>query len=215
MSKVFFTGCTHFGSEIAFKYTWSRHRFKNVAAVDKEIIRNWNKTVAPEDTVYHLGDFAHKDMSLKEQIKYRKKLNGRIVLIRGNHDVFDEIDYNTYLVDQFYNVPQIICENETSFKLCHYPVQRDLNHYTLTSHIHEKWRVARRMLNVGVDANNFTPLSIEDVLFCVNAEKNKHWDANVYPDAPIDWRWEVTHAGRDVPGEPTKEIIYTEKQNNL
>jgi calcineurin-like phosphoesterase family protein len=48
------------------------------------IIKNWNQRVTWEDTVIHLGDVAIGPRGLVEsQIR---SLNGRKILIRGNHD---------------------------------------------------------------------------------------------------------------------------------
>ena len=48
------------------------------------IMRRWNETVRPEDIVIHLGDvIMHKRGIIKEILD---SLNGRKILIRGNHD---------------------------------------------------------------------------------------------------------------------------------
>lgn len=77
-----FIADTHFGHENII--TYCGRPFKNAAEMDEVIITNWNTVVKPEDTVFHLGDFA---FASKEEIAaYRSALNGRIVLIMGNHD---------------------------------------------------------------------------------------------------------------------------------
>ena len=48
------------------------------------IVANWNDIVQPDDDVYHLGDFVMNDIDAG--IELIKQLNGRIHLIRGNHD---------------------------------------------------------------------------------------------------------------------------------
>ena len=48
------------------------------------MIDNWNRAVGPEDTVFHLGDFAFAVPSRIKEIA--SQLNGEIHLIRGNHD---------------------------------------------------------------------------------------------------------------------------------
>lgn len=56
---------------------------------EKFLIDNWNSIVGKDDDVLHLGDFVSKGKSVvvEEKIKkYGKLLNGRIFLIRGNHD---------------------------------------------------------------------------------------------------------------------------------
>ncbi len=51
------------------------------------IINRWNRYVKPNDTVFHLGDVAL--VSSAKTIDYLSKLNGRIIIIRGNHDSID------------------------------------------------------------------------------------------------------------------------------
>ena len=54
------------------------------------ILKRWNKTVNPSDTVIHCGDFIlgrHQRRSFTGSLRFwRKQLNGKIILIRGNHD---------------------------------------------------------------------------------------------------------------------------------
>ncbi len=48
------------------------------------IMERWNQTVKPEDTIIHLGDvILHKKSVIKDILD---SLNGRKILIRGNHD---------------------------------------------------------------------------------------------------------------------------------
>ena len=48
------------------------------------IIKRWNQRVAPDDTIIHLGDVAIGPRPLIEP--QLRSLNGRKILIRGNHD---------------------------------------------------------------------------------------------------------------------------------
>jgi calcineurin-like phosphoesterase family protein len=49
--------------------------------MDETIITNWNASINDGDVVYHLGDFAFRNLC-----DYRNRMKGGIVLIRGNHD---------------------------------------------------------------------------------------------------------------------------------
>ena len=51
---------------------------------NQRIIRHWQAMVAPEDLIYHLGDFYLG--SRTEFVKYVDKLPGVKILIKGNHD---------------------------------------------------------------------------------------------------------------------------------
>ena len=53
--------------------------------MDRALIRLWNSRVNPCDTVYNIGDLSfHKDM--QANISIFSKLNGKHVLVLGNHD---------------------------------------------------------------------------------------------------------------------------------
>lgn len=58
--------------------------FKSIDEMDEKLIENWNAVVTDEDVVYHIGDFSwDKYDKWVDQIR---RLNGRIFLIKGNHD---------------------------------------------------------------------------------------------------------------------------------
>lgn len=59
--------------------------FETLAEMHNTIIGNWNSTVEKNDTTYILGDFCWG----KEQdwIDFLETLNGKKVLIKGNHDL--------------------------------------------------------------------------------------------------------------------------------
>ena len=79
---VYFTSDTHFGHEAIIRLT--KRPFSSVEEMDAVLVDGWNTTVSPEDTVYHLGDFAHRNS--RSAAHYRNLLNGTIHLILGNHD---------------------------------------------------------------------------------------------------------------------------------
>lgn len=51
--------------------------------MNEMLVKYWNETVKPEDMVYYLGDFS---MSFNTARQYVRHLNGRKILITGNHD---------------------------------------------------------------------------------------------------------------------------------
>ena len=59
--------------------------FAPVEDMNREMIARWNVAVRPEDTVYHLGDFALGKSS--EWPAFLQQLNdAKKILILGNHD---------------------------------------------------------------------------------------------------------------------------------
>lgn len=90
----FFTSDQHFGHANILKYEADYRKdhagvtFRTVNHMNDAIVARWNATVTPHDTVYTLGDFSYKLHSIAE---YLPRLNGRVVLIVGNHDPFFEL----------------------------------------------------------------------------------------------------------------------------
>lgn len=59
--------------------------FFNVKEMEETIVQNWNKRVKKDDIVYILGDFC---WSLEDEwIRILNRLNGRKMLVLGNHDI--------------------------------------------------------------------------------------------------------------------------------
>lgn len=204
------TSDTHFGDERSLQFC--DRPFKDVNEMNDEIVRRWNSVIQPEDTVYHLGDICTYKSNLKHLIGYGNQLNGKKFLLLGNHDMnFKESDLLRVFEDVYTEPFRLLYEDYYYF-CCHYPVQRNLDYYTLTGHIHDKWRVARKMLNVGMDVHNFTPLSMKKVARFWSIENEGHWDANVYPDAPLEWRLKVTGDAKRPDFEPTRQILQQEKE---
>lgn len=80
--KYFIISDTHFNHANIIKYC--NRPFKDVEEMNKAIIKNWNETVSNNDVVIHLGDVALG--SREEAKKIIQQLNGRKILIKGNHD---------------------------------------------------------------------------------------------------------------------------------
>lgn len=80
---AWFVSDNHFNHENIIKYC--ERPFENKEEMDKYMIERWNSVVGEDDLVYHLGDFA-LGLTNEEYEDLLKKLNGKIVLIYGNHD---------------------------------------------------------------------------------------------------------------------------------
>ncbi len=90
MSKIFFTADTHYGhANIAGKNVskWKDgyRDFKSVDDMNQELVKQINKHVGVEDTLYHLGDWSFG--GIENIWKFRKQIICQdIHLILGNHD---------------------------------------------------------------------------------------------------------------------------------
>lgn len=154
--------------------------FKTKEEVDDTIIRNWNSVVTDEDVVFVLGDVALTMKGLEKIARCK----GSKILIKGNYDetstakfaVNDDILRNFFDVvttDGYTNI------GDTECYMNHYPTKGKNEAFNLTGHIHGLWKVQRNSMNVGADANHFTPVSEQQVAFTINGIKN-HYDQNVF-----------------------------------
>lgn len=88
-AMVYITSDTHFGHSNVIKF--ENRPFKDKEEMDEKLIQNWNRVVQPEDLIFHLGDVFLSGAKRSECIASR--LNGRKILILGNHDAFSMTKY--------------------------------------------------------------------------------------------------------------------------
>ena len=113
--KIFAIADTHFGHENIIKYC--NRPFKNAYEMDKTLIKNWNETVSNDDVVLHLGDFC---LSSKERAReICRVLNGKKILIMGNHDNRNE---NFYREIGFHTVSRFPIVYADFYLLSHAPL---------------------------------------------------------------------------------------------
>ena len=170
-SKVYFTSDTHFNNIIGF----CNRPFKSVEEMNEKLIENWNNVVGADDIVFHLGDFCLGGSA--EWTKVLDRLNGKIYLIQGNHDMKNLRQGYTNrfeLITMQMHIEvgkQKIYLNHCPF-LCYGGAYRDT--WQLFGHVHtskyntgkDKSRLAYlfpTQYDVGVDNNNFTPVFFEQV----------------------------------------------------
>ena len=92
MKETWFISDTHFGHKNILEYEKEARPFETVEGMNETIIERWNKVVGDKDTVYHLGDFCFG----KSSIAIASRLNGRKLLVLGNHDTYQPSEYLLY-----------------------------------------------------------------------------------------------------------------------
>lgn len=99
MSTTFLTSDTHFAHAGICRFLRDDgtplRPWDDYGEMEEELVSRWNATVGPEDKVYHLGDVAIG----RKGLRVLERLNGKKVLIRGNHDIFKLSDYTPYFKD--------------------------------------------------------------------------------------------------------------------
>lgn len=146
--------------------------FESIEAHDEALVANWNRVVRPNDSVYHLGDVVINRKALP--ILYR--LNGKLRLVRGNHDVFKTKDYMQYF-EEIYGV-RVFDSRLGNLIFTHIPVH-DSQFCRFAANIHGHThanvvtgRNAERYIPMSVEHTNFTPVAWEDLLNIVEKSLN-------------------------------------------
>ena len=161
MTEVFFTADSHFGHKGILRL--SSRPFESVEAMEAALIDRWNEVVGPQDLVYHLGDFCFKGS--KAAAAVLERLNGEIVLIRGNHD-----SANSLRLDRWRSVHDLLEINHRKQRiaLCHYPLLEWPGAWKGALHLHGHTHGAvpplNRRADVGVDVWDYRPVTLEQIL---------------------------------------------------
>nr|DAK03458.1 MAG TPA: metallophosphatase domain protein [Bacteriophage sp.] len=184
---TFFTSDSHWGHKRIIELC--KRPFKDVEAMNNSLIENWNKVVPKNGIVFHLGDFAFGGSELWNKVL--DQLNGKIYLILGNHD---RGNLRENYIKKFELVtPQMQIEIEgRSIYLNHYPFlcyggswrNPDSAVWQLFGHCHSGPHVNGADNNrldilfpyqydVGVDNNNYTPISWQQVKDKINQQIEK------------------------------------------
>jgi len=173
MSKIWLTSDTHFCHKNIIKYC--DRPFFDVEEMNSVLIKRWNAAVAEDDVVYHLGDIylgpADRASSLLGA------LNGRIILIRGNHDRHSKAWYLERGIAEMY--PSLfLYTHGKCILLTHEPDKVMGENYDLHffGHIHNDTHrgeypiIARNGACLCVELWDYAPVALETVLdLCANA----------------------------------------------
>lgn len=159
---TYFTSDTHFYHKNIIEFC--NRPYYSVENMNEEMIENWNSRVDHTDSIYFLGDFSFGTPEQNREILFR--LKGHKHLIVGNHDRkgraektdwsfhFNSIhDYFRLKVDGY------------KFVLCHFPLESwERGYIHLHGHSHGTLRTLKGRLDVGVDANGYFPLSVQEAV---------------------------------------------------
>lgn len=148
----------------------------------------WNRVVAEDDLVYYLGDFAMNVSSVPFLVP---RLNGTKILIPGNHDkCWQKKDASNrwvrhYLEAGFQSVEQsmrleiagqTVLLNHLPYRNEADPEQRHFQHrpvddgsWLVHGHVHNRWKVSGRQINVSVEMWNYEPVSLDCIAELIKA----------------------------------------------
>lgn len=162
---------------------------ESVQRMNEDLIARWNSVVKPGDRVIVLGDFSLGKQWVTDVVP---RLNGEKELIAGNHDWVHPIHYKKpekgeKMRKLYYEAgfKSIALEGKLEIagqtvNLHHMPYAQGGDHteagerftkwrlednglWLLHGHVHDAWKIKGRMINVGVDVWNYTPVHISEI----------------------------------------------------
>lgn len=165
----------HFGHASIIKYC--DRPFRDVEEMEKVFIERYNDHVDQNDVVLWCGDCSYR---LKELPEILSRMNGRKILIRGNHDkaagYMAKLGFDLVMDELVLHIGNRTC------RVSHYPYagaghiggkkderyldrrpQRQKGEVLIHGHTHSKKRRDGTMIHVGVDAWDYRPASFEEV----------------------------------------------------
>ena len=189
---IWFTADQHFGHANIIKFT--NRPFADVDEMDKHLIDRWNSSVASADTVYHLGDFTlgvvtrarHYFSQLNGKIYVLGNdwhhdrrwlptwhIPGEEPRIRiGVAPFFSASSLRVAILPPLHVLEFSELgtdEHPLAVTLCHYPIAVwDRKHYGawhLFGHSHGQHDNGGFSFDVGVDAHNYDPVSLDQVIW--------------------------------------------------
>lgn len=141
--------------------------------MDETIIRNWNERVKKDDIILHLGDFCFKrcNEAISGNIYdyYANQFNGKIILIKGNH----EKNQGTKTIMEscviFQGGHRIYCVHDPKYYNPKYKIN-------FVGHVHEKWQFKQientLLVNLSVEWWGYRPVNINEIMGKVYKFKN-------------------------------------------
>lgn len=158
---LYFTSDTHFADIRVLRI--DRRPFSDMPEHDAALVANWNSLVGPEDTIWHLGDFARGSRDDVEALL--TQLNGHKHLIIGNNDPAETVEAAGW--DSVQHYAELTIDGALLI-LCHYPFRtwnkigkKSIN---LHGHSHGKLTPIPRQFDVGVDPQGLRPQSLDIIL---------------------------------------------------
>jgi len=185
MSNIFYTSDLHFSHTNIL--TYCNRPWDSVLEMNEGLIDNWNSVVGADDITYIIGDvcMGRRD----ETVPLVSRLNGRKILIPGNHDDCHPMyaSRNNFvrrcvLYSEHMEITEVqgVIDTPPVASVCHFPFAGSGDHtdeerYTewrpvdhgqwlIHGHIHDLWKQNGRMINVGVDVWDYRPVHTDQLL---------------------------------------------------
>lgn len=140
--------------------------------MNEALITNYNAVVGHDDVCYHLGDFAFASPNKTRWIYDR--LNGRKVLIMGNHDMDPKYSGRAKLstiFEEIHDYLELKIDGQR-IVMFHFPIESWNKRHRGAIHLHghthgtydERNKSVPNRFDVGVDSWNYAPVALETIL---------------------------------------------------
>jgi calcineurin-like phosphoesterase family protein len=180
--KVFFTSDLHFYHDNMIPIC--RRPFKDTEEMNQKLIDLYNEVVPKDGVCFILGDVSWKSPSWTQHLI--DQLNGKKILITGNHDKSG----TEGMFYQNYDMLQLLVMNEQGIyddiHLCHFPLEEWNNYfhgsYHLHGHLHspkDKVHTADLRLDVGIDGHDYKPWSWVEVKEFLNNNRKERRNGTI------------------------------------
>lgn len=179
----YFIGDPHFFHQSMTKW----RPFETVEEHNETLLNNWNSTVTASDEVFVVGDVVFG--GLKENIYYLNALNGKKILIVGNHDRCFAANKNHYNhVSRYLEVFDVVLQHArvtyegVEFLVNHFPYDGDhtkkdrysqyrmidngvplIHAHTHSTEFFSRSENGTPQMCVSAEAIRFTPISLGDI----------------------------------------------------
>ena len=176
--SIFVTSDLHFNHDREF--VWKVRGYESVYEMNEAIVERFNSVVQPGDDVYILGDLClggGGPAILADNKALIERLNGRLHIIRGNHDTEPRVRmYETCAnVVDIVKWADMLHYKGYHFYLSHFPTltgnleKESLKQCTcnLFGHTHQTTNFHLDMpfmYHVGVDSHNCYPMNLDDII---------------------------------------------------
>lgn len=164
---IYFTSDLHLNHKAAIHM--NGRPFANIDEMNETLIANINSKVTIEDTLYILGDVAYRG-GVDKANQLISRINGKKILISGNHD---HKSLDPALFESIHDFLEIHADG-VNISLMHYPMvswpKKGYGSLHLHGHQHntadynyEQHKLGILRYDVGVDANHYYPVSLEEL----------------------------------------------------
>jgi len=180
----FFTADLHLGHAAIIGYC--NRPFATVDAMNDALASRWSQTITDADEIWVLGDVALGRVA--QTLPLIAALPGVKHLVPGNHDRCwlghrrvrtADLQIYTDVGFQIHPGSVALTLGQVPVLACHFPVAGDSgavdrfgdhrprlppDAWLVHGHVHDRWRVNGRQINVGVDVWDYRPVSEQTVL---------------------------------------------------